>query len=154
MKKDKIIGFFVSYQSLIAGFTESEKEKVETQGKSFENYIWHDSDSLDRRLENIVFSDFGFDLELILFEFYINPLECEKKYHKKEIGNYDKNEKSVGIPVFVTDESFFDKSDDEKRKFLNKVIIDRLILLKEMVKKKKLDTDVDKLIDVVQSLLE
>lgn len=154
MEKNKIIGFFVSYQSLIAGFTVYEKEKVEKQGKLFEDYVWHNLDSLDKKLGNIAFSDFGFDLELILFEFYINPLEYEKNYHKNEIGNYNKNEKSVGIPVFVTDELFFNRKEYERKQFLNEIISKKLLLLKEVIKKKKLDTDIDKLIITVLNKLK
>ena len=76
---------------------------------------------------------------MILFEFYVNPIPYLQQ-NLKEMGSYRKNEKSIGIRIIVTDENFFSKSEEERYIFLKQSILQKLDLLAEVVKKKKLDT--------------
>lgn len=61
----------------------------------------------------------------------------------KKIEAYRKNEKSIGIPIIVSEENFFSKSEEERYSFLKQSILQKLDLLTEVVKKKKLDTKMD-----------
>ena len=71
----------------------------------------------------------------------------------KEIENYRKKEKSIGVSIVVTDENFFNKSEEGRYNFLKDSILQKLGLLNESVKKKKLDTNMELLIDDVKKVL-
>lgn len=59
----------------------------------------------------------------------------------KEIENYRKNEKPIGIPIIVNDDNFFSKSESERYDFFRETILQKLDLLSSVVTKKKLDTN-------------
>ena len=71
----------------------------------------------------------------------------------KEIESYRKDEKSIGIPIMVTDENFFDQGEDARRTFLNQSVLQKLEKLSEVVKKRKLDTKIDLLSEDLKNLL-
>lgn len=109
--------------------------------KVFRPYIWGNkgiSDTL-KKLKN---EDYGQDLILALFQFNVKPTPLELQ-NLKEIESYRKKEKSIGIPIIVNEENFFDKSEEERFSFLKQSIFDKLDLLTEVVKKKKLDTNME-----------
>jgi len=88
--------------------------------------------------------DYGKDLVLVLFQFYVNPIP-EWLTKLKEIESYRKKEKAIGIPIVVNDEDFFNKTEKERRRFLEKSIFQKLDLLAEVIKRRKLDTDINRL---------
>ena len=88
--------------------------------------------------------DYGNDLVLILFQFYINPIPFELN-NIKEIDNYRKKEKSIAIPIIINNDNFFNKSEDQQFLFLKQIILGKIDLLKDVVRSKKLDTNIDKL---------
>jgi hypothetical protein len=96
--------------------------------------------------------NYGEDLILVLFEFYVKPLPAEVQA-LKEVGSYRKNEKSIGIPIIVTDENFFSKSEEERYSFLKQAVLQKMDLLAEVAKKRKLDTKMDLLKADLQRLL-
>ena len=49
----------------------------------------------------------------------------------KEIENYRKNEKSIGIPIIVTDENFFSKSKEGRYIFITQSILQKIDVLAE-----------------------
>lgn len=118
---------------------------------TFRTYIWGEKGICDI-LKKLKHEDYGKDLILTLFEFYVKPtpIEFEKI---KDIGSYRKNEKSIGIPIIVNDENFFSKSEEGRISFLKQSVLQRLDLLAEVVKKKKLDTKMDLLKADLQKLL-
>jgi hypothetical protein len=71
----------------------------------------------------------------------------------KEIEPYRAKEKAIGIPIIVTDENFFSKSEEGRHSFLKQSILQKLDLLAEVVKKKKLDTNMEQLKSDLQKLL-
>jgi len=95
---------------------------------------------------------YGKDLMIILFQFYVNPLPIELQ-NLKEIEPYRKKEKAIGIPIIVNDENFFSKSEEGRYNFLKQSILQKLDLLAEVVKKKKLDTNMEQLKTDVQEIL-
>jgi hypothetical protein len=121
------------------------------KGKLFRTYIWG-TDGISDTLETLNHQDYGRDLVLILFQFYVNPIPYQLA-HLKEVESYRKKEKSIGIPIIVNEDNFFSKPETERRRFLRESILQKLRLLEGVVKKKKLDTDVTKLrIDVERIL--
>ncbi len=93
-------------------------------------------------LKVLKYDDYGKDLVLILLEFYVKPSE-EEINKLKQIGNYRKKEKSIGIPIIIDDENFFIKSEEERFNFLKETILQKMDLLEELVKEKKLDLNVE-----------
>jgi hypothetical protein len=71
----------------------------------------------------------------------------------KEIESYRKNEKSIGIPIIVNEDNFFSKSEEGRQEFLRQSIFQKLELLAEVVKKKKLDTDMELLKSDLEKIL-
>ncbi len=79
---------------------------------------------------------------MALFQFNVKPTQIELQ-RLKEIEPYRAKEKSIGIPIIVTDENFFSKSEEGRLSFLKQSVLQKLDLLAEVVKKKKLDTKMD-----------
>lgn len=136
-----IFGCFVSYQSLMYDSTEIQKDNAKKQGDLLRKYIWGDKGICDtlKKLNN---KDYGQDLELALFQFYVNPIQYELD-NLKEIESYRKKEKAIGIPIIINDEKFFSKSEEGRYDFLKNSILQKIDLLTEVVKKRKLDTNMD-----------
>ena len=136
-----IFGCYVSFPSLAHDATELQKENSKKQGDLFRQYIWGDNGICDI-LKKFNHDDYGNDLKLALFQFYVNPIAYELN-NLKEIEPYRKNEKSIGIPIIITDKNFFSKPESERYDFLRQTILEKLDLLTEVVRKKKLDTKMD-----------
>ncbi|WP_285010117.1 hypothetical protein [Pedobacter faecalis] len=119
---------------------------------TFRAYIWGDRGICDV-LNRLNHEDYGKDLKLALFQFYVNPLPIEMQL-LKPIENYRKREKSIGIPIIINAENFFSKSEKDRYRFLKQSILQKLDLLAEVVKQKKLDTNMDQLKLDLQSILD
>ena len=63
----------------------------------FKTYIWGEKGICDT-LKNLKHQDYGKDLKLALFQFYVRPTAIELQKLKR-IEPYRKNEKSIGIPM-------------------------------------------------------
>lgn len=109
-------------------------------GNVFRSYIYGEN-NLSETIKMLKHNDYGEDLKLILFQFYVNPIPYLLE-NLKPIENYRKSEKAIGIPIIVNDENFFSKSESERYDFLRESILQKLDLLAEVVKKKKLDTNI------------
>lgn len=152
MSNDKnIFGCYVSYPSLLYDSTEQQKVLAKNQGDLFREYIWGDR-GICGKLKKLNNEDYGKDLKLVLFQFYVNPIAYELD-NLKAIERYRKNEKSIGIPIIVKDENFFSKSEEARNRFLKESIFQKLTLLAEVVQNKKLDTNMDLLISDLENLL-
>jgi hypothetical protein len=138
-----ILGFFVSYPSLMYDATEVQKINAKNQGDLFHTYIWGNNGICDT-LKKLNHDDYGKDLKLALLQFYVNPIAYELN-DLKEIEAYRKKEKAIGIPIIITDENFFSKSTTDRNNFLREAIFAKLDLLETVVKKRKLDTDIIRL---------
>lgn len=148
---ENILGCFVSGPSLYYNANQEQEKLAEEQGNLFRSYIWG-TKGISETLKKLKHKNYGKDIVLILLQFYLNPIPYELQ-GLKEIENYRKSEKSIGIPIIVTDENFFNKSDEDRYKFVHKAIMDKVDLLAEVVKKKKLDTNIDLLRKDVQNIL-
>jgi hypothetical protein len=156
-EKNKFLGCFISGPATIYDVNKTEKERTEEQthnseiNKLFCSYIWGEN-GINKTLIKLRSEEYGKDLSIILFQFYLNPIPYELE-HLKEIEPYRKNEKSIGIPIIVTDENFFSKSEEERYSFLKQAILQKIDLLAEVVKKKKLDTRMDLLKSDIEKIL-
>ncbi|UKB84847.1 hypothetical protein LF887_04210 [Chryseobacterium sp. MEBOG06] len=147
-----IFGCFVSYPSVMYDATDEQKKIAKNQGDLFRIYIWGDQGICDS-LKELKKENYGNDLELALFQFYVNPIEYELN-NLKEIESYRKKEKSIGIPIIIDDENFFSKTEQERYNFLKQSILQKMEVLLEVVKKKKLDTKMDLLKSDLRKVLE
>lgn len=110
MSDDKnIFGCYVSYPSLMYNATELQKENAKKQGDLFRQYVWGEKGICDA-LKKLNQDDYGTDLKLALFQFYVNPIAYELD-NLKEIETYRKNEKSIGIPIVINDKNFFGQTE-------------------------------------------
>ena len=134
---DKFLGCFMKI-----GFDPSLKENDFIDlDKAFTPYIWG-AKGVSQTLKKLKNEDYGNDISIILFQFNVKPTEIELQ-RLKEIESFRKNEKSIGIPIIINDENFFCKSEEGRYNFLKQSILQKLDLLSEVVKKKKLDTNMD-----------
>lgn len=143
MEDMNILAFFLSYPSLPIDAPEDVSEEVIKKGDEFRSYIWGKK-GIDVFLKSLSYVDYGKDLKRILFQFYIMPCDFER-IHIKEIEQYRKKEKAIGIPIIV-ERSFFQFSETERRKFLVSSMLSKFNLLGNVVKNKKLDTNMTKLV--------
>lgn len=96
--------------------------------------------------------DYGQDFHLVLFQFYVKPIPYLRD-SLREIENYRRKEKSIGIPLIIDEENFFKLDIADRQIFLKRTILDKLELLKEKVKRNKLDPDILGLKKEVEKLL-
>jgi len=148
---ENIFGCFVSATQPYPDASQETKDLALEQGRLFRSYIWGDKGICDT-LKKLKHEDYGKDLKLALFQFYVNPLPIEIQ-SLKAIEDYRKREKSIGIPIIVNDENFFSKSEAGRYSFLKQSILQKLDLLAEVVKKKKLDTKMNLLKADLQRVL-
>ena len=99
-----IFACFVSYPSLVADVSEQTKDEAIKKGDMFRSYIWGEA-GLDRFLKKIQYSDYGQDLKRILFQFYVLPCDYER-VHIRNIENYRKREKAIGISIIIESDFF------------------------------------------------
>jgi hypothetical protein len=148
---ENILGCYVSSHSSLRRSGEATVES-EDKGALFRNYIWGGEAGFCDTLKTLKHEDYGKDLILILFQFYVNPVPYLRQ-HLKEIERYRRNERAIGIPIIVNDDNFFDRSEDERREFLKRTILQKFDLLQQVVKRNKLDTDVQALKRDVEHIL-
>ena len=148
MNTDKnILGCFFK-----VGFDPSLTEQdFSNLANTFKGYIWGEK-GICGTLKKLNNEDYGNDLKLALFQFNVKPTAIELQ-RLKEIEPYRAKEKAIGIPIIVTDENFFSKSEEGRYSFLKQSILQKLDLLAEVVKKKKLDTKMDLLKADLEKLL-
>lgn len=149
---ENLLGCYVSYPSLMYDATEIQKQKAREEGDLFSIYIWG-NEGISDTLKKLKYENYGNDMNLILLEFYVNPIPYLRQ-NLKEIESYRKKEKAIGIPIIVTDENFFSKTEEERYRFLKEAILNKMDLLENVVKKKKLDTDVKKLKADIDRILQ
>ena len=149
MYNNEILGCYVQF-----GFDSNLSEQdFNDLDKIFTPYIWGKKGVATILKELKKNSYYGKDLELALFQFYVKPTPLELE-RLKEIGRFSNKEKSIGIPIVVTDENFFSKSEEGRYGFLKEAIMQKLDLLAEVVKKKKLDTNMEQLKTDLEKILK
>ena len=136
-----IFGCYVSVTQAYPDADQQTKDLAIEQGRIFRAYVWSEK-GLCEIIKKLNHEDYGKDLKLALFQFYVNPIPMMEQA-LKEIEAYRKNEKSIGIPIVINHENFFSQKEEGRFIFLKQSIFRKLELLTEVVKKKKLDTKMD-----------
>ncbi|MBK9105211.1 MAG: hypothetical protein IPL92_11745 [Saprospiraceae bacterium] len=111
--ENNIYGFFASLYC-----DETEQEMV----KSF---LWSEN-GLKEKLKPLKWYNYGEDFHLILFQFYVNP-PVSLHGTLREIENYRRKEKSIGVPIVLDKANFFNLNEDGKYACMQAIILDRLI---------------------------
>ena len=148
---ENILGCFISCPAVYYDADQKTKDLASEQGELFRAYIWGEK-GICETLKKLKHQDYGEDLILILFQFYVCPLPIELE-DLKEIERYRKKEKAISIPIIVNNENFFSKSEEARYAFLKQSILKKLDLLAEIVKRRKLDTKMDLLKSDLEEVL-
>ena len=141
MNNESILGCFVSGPTINFDATPAEEIQADEQGALFRSYIWGEK-GIDNLFKKLKSQDYGKDMKLILFQFYIKPHPIELE-NIKEVESYRKKECSIGLSVIINNDNFFNKTEFERYEFLKITILHRLDLLENVVLKKKLDTKIE-----------
>jgi hypothetical protein len=141
--KKIFLGCFVSGPAVYGNDDQSKKDAMISNGRLFCSYVTSNS-PLGNAMAQLESTTYGLDLSTILFQFYLNPIPFELE-HLKEIENYRKKEKAIGIPIIVNLDIFFGTDENGRLEFLKNVILQKLDLLGNVAKKKKLDINIEKL---------
>ena len=129
--KDNIIGFYGSFNM------------DDVANATFRNYIWGEN-GLANKLNSLKYSSYSDDIHLILFQFYVKPIPYLRE-SLKEIGNYRRKEKSIGISVIVDDNNFFKLDENGRYNFFRETLLNKIDLLSKKIKRNKLTLDIEKL---------
>lgn len=140
-KNENILGCFISGAANYADEDPAIEKLRERKSELFRTYIWGEF-GIREPLKTLKRRDYGGHLDLALLMFYVLPL-LEELTYLKEINRYRPKERSVGIPIIIHDENFFNRSDYERRVFLRTTILEKLDLLAKVVKRNKLDTNIE-----------
>ncbi len=139
IKDDSLIGFYASFN-----FGDDDKELVKA-------CLWGDN-GLTEKLKSLKWQEYGQDFHLILFQFYVKPIQYLRD-NLREIENYKRKEKSIGIPLIIDQNNFFNLNLTDRQIFLKKTLLDKLELLSEKIKRNRLDLDMQRLKSDVEKLL-
>lgn len=133
MEDMNILAFFLSYPSLPIDAPEDVSEEAIKKGDEFRSYIWGEK-GIDVFLKSLSYVDYGKDLKRILFQFYIMPCDYER-IHIKEIEQYRKKEKAIGIPIIV--ERFFSSFQKQREENFLYLQCSQKLTYREMLSKIK-----------------
>lgn len=157
--KNHIFGIFVSIampnKYSLPELSEKElilvKAKVDNDGKTVRDFLWGDK-SIDIEFKKTDYHNYGEDMKLILFQFYLNPIGYDMKYIEG-IEPYRKKEKAIGIPIIIWMDDFLKLTNKDKYLFLQNIFTEKMDLLEAVVKKKKLDTNMPRLRSDLDAIL-
>lgn len=150
-----VFGVYARFQRDGYETTQSAIDEREQMAKDFREYLWgadHES-GLAGALRTLRSDSYGSDVNLILLQFNVNPLINSPFPEPKEIESYRPKEKSIGVWITITKENFFSKTDVEKDAFIRDVVVDRLEQVRARFNNRKLDVDMDRLIEDTKRLL-
>ncbi len=68
-----ILGCYISGPSIVYGTSEDQIKTASEQGILFRSYIWGEK-GISNKLKKLKFVDYGIDMRLILFQFYVKPI--------------------------------------------------------------------------------
>lgn len=148
---DNIFGCFVSYPPVLNDATDEQRLDAREYGELFRGYIWG-VNGISNCLKNLRHEDYGKDIKLALFQFHIHPMAIEIP-NLKAIEPYRKKEKSIGMPIIITHENFFERTEWERYCFIQQSLLHKVDLLRNVARKRRLDTRVRQLKSDLQKVL-
>lgn len=148
---DNIFGCYMSDPPVKWDDSEDIKLLAAQKGDIFREYLWGE-EGIDSVLKEPINIEYGNDVRLILFQFMLEPFSSHLD-SLSELEGYRKKEKSIGVNIIITKENFFDKSHDDRVKFIQSSIMNCLVELEKKFAN-KLDTRFDLLIRELNKLFD
>lgn len=152
--QDGILGVYANFGYDAYEQSGDVNKRREEQARIFREFLWgaDAKGGLSLKFKELKKGNYGKDLDLILFQFRVNPISSSLGVYKP-IGNYRPKEKSFEVWITVNDDNFFSKNGKERNKFIKNTILDRLNDIACRLKRSRLDIDIDKLIVDVNDVL-
>ncbi len=114
-------------------------------------YLWQDyglSTLLKKETRN---RNYGKDLELLLIKYYVEGKFSSYLPHEPKVNNYMSKSKDIGVDIAVTKDLFHDRNEFERREFIVDSTLHAIKLIRDKLKKKKLDINFESLIkDIIE----
>ncbi len=136
---ENLIGFYASFN---AGETDQDLVK---------SYLWSEN-GFQYKLAHLNWKKYGTGLQKILFQIYVKPIPFERK-NLREIEKYRPKEESIGIPIILDKENFFNLSESQRQQFFADTILEKLGMVELQVTRNNLDFNISLLIDDVKKSL-
>ena len=118
----------------------------------FSPYVWGSAGFDVLIKQKIKNKDYGKDLELLLIKYYVEGEFSRYLPHEPKVNNYMRKSKDIGVDVAVTRELFHNRNEFERREFVVDSTINVVKLVKDKLKKKKLDIDFDALLNDLKEI--
>jgi len=117
--------------------------------------LWQNDDSLESKLKNFTYIHYGDKIKCFIFFYSLLPNEVEKQgYDKIPLTKYVKTDKAIIFHIILDDNNFYHLGEAGRMQYLKETIISGLNLSRKIIAKKKLDTNIEKLISDVSKVLE
>lgn len=138
LENKEIIGYFLS------GNMDDDSIHV------FRKYIYGEN-GIKNKTDTLLSEDLFKELNLILFKFYINPIE----YYLKNLEqvSFSKKEKAIDYSIIINQENFFEKTEKERKEFIQNEILKGLHVMGEILKQKNILVNLDVLIKDFELIL-
>ncbi|WP_461791382.1 hypothetical protein [Pedobacter sp.] len=150
MEEKNIFGGFLS-STADSKWTEQEKNTAFQIGRNIRSFLWASGGFIEK-IKKLEYPDYGNDLKIILFQFYVNPIPDLLK-ELQEIESYRKKEKSIGIPIVLNDENFLSMSEENRAAYLKSIVLRKMDILKKAIVRNGLDTRIELLKNDLEKVL-
>ena len=117
----------------------------------FSPYVW-DKHGLDTLMKKKLAKNYGNDMELLLIQYYVEGKFSSYMPVQPKLGNYMKKSRDISIAIGVLREKFHNRNEFERREFIVDSTVNAIKMVKDRLRKKKLDVDFDKLIQDVEQV--
>lgn len=120
----------------------------------FSPYVWQ-GNGVGELIDKISLNkDYGQDLKLLLIKYYIEGEFSGYMPIEPKLGNYSAKNKDIAVDIAVTKELFHERSEFERREFIVDTTLNAVKLVRDKLKKKKLDIDFEALINDIKEASE
>lgn len=125
------------------------KSGDESVSQMFAPFIWKEH-GLGSLLDKFLSSEhFENNLKLILIKFYVQGKFGINGPEGIKVGKYSNKKREIHVEISVTPENFHNKDEFGRREFVLDNTLNAVKLVKEKLKKRKLDLEFDKLISEI-----
>lgn len=94
--------------------------------------------------------DYGDGLKLLLIKYYVDGEVSKYQSTGKRISNYSNKNKDISVDVYVNEEIFHSKDENDRKKFIIDSTLSSVKKVKEKLNKKRLQIDFNLLIDDIE----
>lgn len=126
----------------------------EEVGDRFIPYVWGDNGLGIGIKKDISNKDYGNDLKLLLIKYYVEGKFSRYLPHEPKVNNYMSKCKDISVDIAVTKELFHDRNEFVRREFIVDSTLNAVKLVRDKLKKKKLDIDFEALINDLKEVSE